>query len=119
MRNIPVLLENFKFQVVEAPTTKMTEKDGRQSVAVDKQTGATLFVVALFAKPLPDPETGRAGKGEEIKVTLETDPGDEIVEGMRVELINPRITFWENEGRSGLAWRASGVTPATAVRAAA
>lgn len=119
MRNIPVLLDGFKFVVVEPVGPKMVEKDGRQTVAVDKQTNATLFLVVLFAKPLPDPETGRAGKGEEIKVTLETDPGEEITEGMRVELINPRVTHWENEGRSGLSWRASGVTPATVMRAAA
>lgn len=119
MRNIPVLLEGYKLQVTEAPSTKMFEQDGQQVVATDRATKATLFVVSLFVKPLPDPQTGRAGKGEEIKVTLETDPGDQVQEGDRVELIQPRISFWEVDGRSGLSWRAAGITPVSAGRIAA
>ena len=107
LRNIPVVLEGFKLRVAEEPTVKMREENGKQVLATDQQ-GASLFVVALFAKPLPDPVTGRAGKGEEIRVTLETEPSG-IEEGDRVELVNARVSHWENEGRSGLAWRATGL----------
>lgn len=119
MRNIPVLLDGFKVQVTEAPTTKMYEDNGKQVVAVDAVTKATLFVVSLFVKPLPDPQTGRSGKGEEVKVTLETDPGDAITEGMRVELINPRVSHWQNDKGAGMSWRASGITPVMTASAAA
>ncbi|MFD1051289.1 hypothetical protein ACFQ1S_39990, partial [Kibdelosporangium lantanae] len=35
--------------------------DGKQVVATDSRDGATLYVVSLFVKPLPDPNTGRTG----------------------------------------------------------
>jgi hypothetical protein len=74
-------------------------------------------VVALFAKLQVQPGQ-RAPKGEEIKVTLETDPGDGFGEDMRVQLINPRINAYqiENNGRvtSGIAFKAGGLTPVAA-----
>jgi hypothetical protein len=115
LRNIPVELSGHKVLVTEAPTVKMREgTDGQQEVVIDRQTDATLFTVALFVKPRPNGE-GYAGKGAEIKCTLETDPGDVVSDGDLVELINPRVSHWENElnGRmmSGLAWRATGIKP--------
>ncbi|MFI7680361.1 hypothetical protein [Actinophytocola sp. NPDC049390] len=100
--------------MTEAPTVKMRQgKDGQSEVVTDRD-GATQFVVVLFVKPRPN-QSGYAGKGAEIKCTLETDPGDEVSEGDLVELINPRVSHWENEldGRmmSGLAWRATGIKP--------
>lgn len=114
LRNIPVELSGHKVLVTEAPTVKTREgKDGRAEVVTDRD-GATQYVVVLFVKPRPN-EQGYAGKGAEIKCTLETDPGDEVSDGDLVELINPRISHWENEidGRvmSGLAWRATGIKP--------
>jgi hypothetical protein len=114
LRNIPVELSGHKVLVTEAPTLKMREgKNGEPEVVTD-YSGATQYVVVLFVKPRPN-EQGRAGKGAEIKCTLETDPGAEVSEGDLVELINPRVSHWENEidGRqmSGLAWRATGVKP--------
>ncbi|GAB3901483.1 hypothetical protein ACFQ1S_04320 [Kibdelosporangium lantanae] len=117
LRNIPVVLEGYKVQVTEAPTVKMFEENGKQVVATDSRDGATLYVVSLFVKPLPDPNTGRTGKGAEIKVTLETDPGQEIEDGDRVQLINPRVSYWENDGRSGMSWRATGLKPVVSTRA--
>lgn len=114
LRNIPVELSGHKVLVTEPPTVKTREKNGQAEVVTDSRTGATQFVVTLFVKPLPN-EEGYAGKGAEIKCTLETDPGDAVEEGDRVELIGPRVSHWENEidGRqmSGLAWRATGVKP--------
>ena len=114
LRNIPVELSGHKVLVTEAPTVKTREgKNGVAEVVTD-YSGATQYVVVLFVKPRPN-EQGRAGKGAEIKCTLETDPGDAVSEGDLVELINPRISHWENEidGRvmSGLAWRATGIKP--------
>lgn len=114
LRNIPVELSGHKVLVTEAPTLKMREGENGEPEAVTDYNGASQYVVVLFVKPLPN-EQGRAGKGAEIKCTLETDPGDGIDEGDRVELINPRVSHWENElnGRqmSGLAWRATGIKP--------
>ncbi|MDQ3406201.1 MAG: hypothetical protein M3548_22875 [Actinomycetota bacterium] len=115
MKNIPVELSGHKVQVTEAPTMKMKQDDktGESTVATSFN-GETLFVVSVFVKPLPD-ANGRVGKGSEVKVTLETDPG-EIAEGSRVELINPRVSHWEMSGdgrtSSGLSWKASGLKPA-------
>jgi len=115
LRNIPVELSGHKVLVTEAPTVKTREDaNGADVVVTDHRTGATQYVVTLFVKPLPN-EDGYAGKGAEIRCTLETDPGDAVSEGDRVELIHPRVSHWENElnGRamSGLAWRATGLKP--------
>ncbi len=112
LKNIPVELSGHKIQVTEAPVVKTREaKDGSQEVVTDYD-GVTQFVVMLFVKPKPD-ANGRAGKGAEIKVTLEAEPGAEVTEGARVELISPRVSHWENDfdGRkmSGLSWRAAGL----------
>ncbi|MHA6797779.1 hypothetical protein [Bounagaea algeriensis] len=113
LRNIPVLLEGYKLQVSEEPTVKTRQDEaGNEVVATDYQ-GATQYVVSVFAKPLD--ENGKArGKGEEIKVTLEAEPED-IEDGTRVELINPRVSHWQNDfgngTTSGLSWKATGIKP--------
>nr|WP_051110060.1 hypothetical protein [Saccharomonospora halophila] len=112
MRNIPVLLDGYKLLVSEEPQVKMRENDKGEPEVVTDWQGATQYVVVLFAKPKA--VDGRpAGKGSEIRVTLETEPHEEIPEGSRVELVNPRVSHWESElgGRtmSGLSWRATGV----------
>ncbi len=101
LRNIPTLLDGYK-QLISEPVEVKTFEDenGTRQVATDYQ-GVTLHVVSLFLKPLP--RDGRPqGKGAEVKVTLETEPTEEIPDGARVELINPRVSYWEREGRSGL-----------------
>jgi len=115
LSNIPVELSGHKVLVTEAPTVKTREDgNGTPVVVTDRRTGATQYVVSLFVKPRPNGD-GFAGKGAEIKCTLETDPGELVSEGDLVELINPRVSHWENElnGRamSGLAWRATGLKP--------
>ena len=85
LSNIPVVLEGYALQITEAPTLKMKIDDKtRQETPATGRDGAQLFTVRLFAKPPADP-TGRRGKGEEIGVTLVTDPGDEFEEGDRVK----------------------------------
>lgn len=113
LKNIPVLLEGYRVQVTEEPVLKMIEKeDGSQVPATDPRDGSQQFVVMLFVKP--NPVNGRpTGKGQEIKVTLETPADEDVVFGSLVELINPRVSHWENDfnGRtmSGLSWRATGI----------
>lgn len=115
LRNIPVVMEHYKMRVTEEPVVKTKKNDMGEIVPVTNWEGARQYLVSLLIKPRPQ-EGQRQGKGEEIRVTLETDPGDEVEEGMVVELINPRVSHWENEfdgqKRSGLSWRATGLKPA-------
>ncbi len=118
MRDLPVLLSGYKCTVVEPPAPK-TKDDGKgRQVPVVDRNGVTQFVVALFVKQLVGPGE-RAPKGEEIRATLETDPGEGFDEGARVELINPRVSPYEikgDDGRSisGIAFKATGLKPAGA-----
>jgi hypothetical protein len=111
MRNIPVNLSGFKLTVSEAPTLKMRENDDKELVVATDHNGVQQFIVALFVKPVPR-EGQRAGKGEEIRVTLATDPGEGFEEGMRVELIHATVSAWAMGDRSGLSFRAEGLKPA-------
>ncbi len=120
MRDIPVLLSGYKLTVVEPPAPKTRDDgNGAQVVVVDRQ-GVTQFVVALFAK-LRVAAGERAPKGEEIKVTLVTDPGEGFTEDTRVELIDPRINAYQidtEDGRSisGISFKALGLKPVIDVR---
>ncbi|MFD9893549.1 hypothetical protein ACFWY9_29750 [Amycolatopsis sp. NPDC059027] len=118
MDNIPFISSGYKFMVTEAPTVKMKEnKDGELEPVLDKKTKEPQYIVMLFAKPRPVPGE-RQGKGEEIKVNLPTDPGDEFEEGTYVELVSPVLNTYEMrnaEGRitgSGLWFKAEGLKPA-------
>ena len=117
MRDIPVMLNGYKLTVVEPPMPK-TREDG---TVITNRDGVTQFVVSLFAK-LRVPPGQRAPKGEEIKVTLATDPGPGFDEDTRVELIAPRINSYQidsPDGRSisGLAFKALGLKAVPAAAA--
>ena len=117
MRDLPVVLRGYRCTVVDPPCPK-TKDDGKGGqVVVVNRDGVTQFVVALFIKQLAAPGE-RAPKGEETKVTLESDPGEGFEEGTRVELVNPRINAYQiatDDGRSisGIAFKALGLKPAT------
>ncbi|SFJ41596.1 hypothetical protein SAMN05421835_105152 [Amycolatopsis sacchari] len=111
MRNIPVNLSGFKLTITEAPTLKMRENENKELVVATDHNGVQQYVVALFAKPVAR-EGQRAGKGEEIRVTLATEPSEEFEEGMRVELIDATVSAWAMGDRSGLSFRALGLKPA-------
>jgi hypothetical protein len=117
VRDLPVVLDGYKLTVVEPPAPKMREDDKGNQVPVTDRQGARQFVVALFAK-LQVPAGQRAPKGEEIKVTLECDPGDGFGEDTRVALINPRINPYQlgsgDRVVSGIAFKAAGLAPANA-----
>jgi hypothetical protein len=119
MDNIPVNLGGYKLIVSEEPAMKMREnKETGEMVPVTDRQGVTAFVVSLFAKPIPAPGA-LPRKGEEIRVTLSTDPGEGFEEGMRVELINPRVSAYQlrtEDGRelAGVSLKATGMVPAGA-----
>jgi hypothetical protein len=115
MRDIPVNLGGYKLMVTEEPAVKMRERDGEMVPVTDRQ-GVQQFVVTVFAKRRP--AAGEyAGKGEEIRVTLLTDPGDGFGEGSYIELIDARLNAYSmdtEDGRtiSGISFKAAGLKPA-------
>ncbi|WP_181778883.1 hypothetical protein [Pseudonocardia pini] len=115
MRDIPVNLNGYKLVVVEPPAPKMRDDGKGGLMPVTDQQGVTQFVVALFAKLRVGPGE-RAPKGEEIKVTLATDPGDGFGEDVRVELLDAKLNPYQidnGQGRvsSGIAFKAMGLKP--------
>jgi hypothetical protein len=117
MRDLPVLLSGYRCTVVDPPCPKTRDDGAGGQVVVTDRNGVTQFVVSLFVKQRV-PAGERAPKGEEIKVTLATDPGPGFEEDTRVELVDPRINAYQidsPDGRSisGLAFKAVGLKPAT------
>jgi hypothetical protein len=119
VRDLPVILDQYKLTIVEPPAPKTREDENGRSVVVTDRQGATQFVVSLFAKLQVQPGQ-RAPKGEEIRVTLECDPGEGFVEDMRVALHQPRINAFQIENKengrvtSGISFKAAGLAPAAA-----
>jgi len=115
MRDIPVNLGGYKLTVVEAPCPKVRQTAAGVDEPVVDREGVRLFVVSLFAKKRPGPGE-RVAKGEEIKVTLATDPGEGFGEDSRVELVDARLNAYQmdtEDGRSisGVSFKAMGLTP--------
>ena len=117
MRDLPVVLDGFKLTVVEPPAPKTRQDANGADVPVTDRDGVAQFVVSLFAK-LQVKAGERAPKGEEIKVTLTTDPGEGFAEDTRVQLLDAKINPYSIEspdGRtvSGIAFKAMGLKHAT------
>ena len=120
MQDIPVNLGGYKLIISEEPAMKMREdrETGEMVPVVDRQK-VTQFVVSLFAKPVPAPGQ-MPRKGEEIRVTLSSDPGEGFEEGMRVELINAVANLYSMPDKddprkiasAGLWFKADGMKPA-------
>ena len=123
MRDLPVLLSGYRCTVVDPPCPKTRDDGTGNQVTVTDRDGVVQFVVSLFVKQRAQPGQ-RTPKGEEIKVTLATDPGPGFDEDTRVELVEPRINSYQidsADGRSisGLAFKALGLKPAAGPVAAA
>lgn len=109
MRNIPINLGGYRLMITEPPTMKTRKgKDGADEIVTDDD-GVTKFVVALFAKV-------KGQKGEEIRVTLSTDPGESFDEGDLVELVGATVSpysFKNDRGDTvaGIAFSAAGLKP--------
>src|SRR3954452_22744222 len=121
IRDLPVVLSGFRCTVVDPPRPKTRDDGAGGQVVVTDRNGTTQFVVALFVKQRDSPGE-RSPKGEEIKVSLATDPGPGFHEDPRVELVDPRINSYQidsPDGRSisGLAFKALGLKAAPAASA--
>ena len=117
IKDLPVELSGYKCTVVDPPCPKTRDDGSGNQVTVTDRDGVVQFVVSLFVKQRVQPGE-RAPKGEEIKVTLSTDPEPGFEEDVRVELVDPRINSYQidsPDGRSisGLAFKAVGLKPAT------
>jgi hypothetical protein len=113
VKNIPVNLSGYRLTVSEDPEMKVRKENGVETVVTDRD-GVTKYTVALMVK-------AKGQKGEEIRVTLDSDPGEGFSEDemTRVELIDPRVTpysFKNERGEtvSGVAWGAAGMKPLVA-----
>lgn len=121
MKDVPADLRGYKFIVSEAPTVKLvTDKaTGQEKVSTIYGTEDPKYVIRLFSKPVEAGPTGVRGKGEEIKVTLLSEPGDEIDEGVYVDLIGPTVSPYAMTDAnnkltgSGLSYTARAVSPKT------
>ena len=109
-----MLLSGYKCTVVDPPVPKTREDGAGGRVTVVDRNGVTQFVVSLFVKQRVAAGE-RAPKGEEIKVTLATDPGPGFDEDVRVELVEPRINSPDGRSISGLAFKALGLKPVTPI----
>lgn len=112
IKDLPVMLQGYRVSVVEPPCPKVRE-DGSMATSRD---GVAQFVIAVFMK-LRAQQGQRVPKGEEVRVTLETDPGEGFTEGMPVELVQPRVSAYQmrtEDGRelSGISFKALGLKPA-------
>src|SRR3954465_5022636 len=119
MRDLRGVLSGYKGTVGGPPAPKTRDDGSGNQVTVTDRNGVVQFVVSLFVKQRVEPGQ-RAPKGEEIKVTLATDPGPGFEEDVRVELVDPRINSYQidsPDGRSisGLAFKALGLKPASPV----
>ena len=119
IKDLPVELGGYKCTVVDPPRPKTRDDGAGNQVTVTDREGTVQFVVSLFVKQRVAAGE-RAPKGEEIKVTLATDPGPGFDEDTRVELVDPRINDHQidsPDGRSisGLAFKALGLKPASPV----
>ena len=87
--DIPVNLNGFRLRVVDDPAVKTyVDDNGVEQTAVDRSTGEPVYVISLHKKVAERNEQGRRPKGEEIKVTIVTEPVD-IEDGDIVELVRP------------------------------
>jgi hypothetical protein len=121
LRNLPVVLDGYTLMITEAPEVKMrTDDDGNVlGPKLVYGTDQPEYVVSLFAKRTAD-ANGRKGKGEEIKVTLTSDPGEDWTEGQYVALRRctvsltaiPHPTVRNAFSFAGLSFQAEGLSPA-------
>ena len=95
------------FMVSKAAEPKM--ELGNKQQKTDRETGAPQWVVELFALD----ESG----GEVIRVTV-TGPQPKVSQGQPVAVRDLEAVPWSNNGRSGVAYRATTIEPNAQVKAA-
>ena len=98
---------NVAFTVTKDPEPR---KDfGKDQQKVDRDTGRPQWVVEVLAL---DPE-----RGEVIRVTVAGDQ-PKVNQGQPVSFSDLEAIAWNNNGKSGVAYRAAAVQPAAQARAA-
>jgi hypothetical protein len=104
-----LMLETSKtaFTVTKAPEPRMDF--GKEVQKVDRDTGRPQWVVEVLAL---DPE-----RGEVIRVTVTGDQ-PKVSQGQPVRFDDLEAIAWNNNGKSGVAYRAATVQPASQVKAA-
>ena len=104
---IALPIETAKFTGVfcaVAPTPRLANRETGQ-LRVDRETGITLYQVGVCLM---------AGtQAEVITVSVVGEPKN-VVQGMPVQLKDLAAVPWENEGRHGIAFRASAIVPLAA-----
>jgi hypothetical protein len=95
------------FTVTRAPEPR---KDfGKDQQKVDRDTGRPQWVVEVLAQ---DPD-----RGEVIRVTVTGDQ-PKVNQGQPVRFEELEAIAWNNNGKSGVAYRAAAIHPAAPARAA-
>jgi hypothetical protein len=98
---------NFAFTVTRAPEPR---KDfGKDAQKVDRDTGRPQWIVEVLAQ---DPD-----RGEVIRVTVTGDQ-PKVSRGQPVRFDGLEAIAWNNNGKSGVAYRAAGIAAAAPSRAA-
>ena len=95
-----------RFIVSRAPAPKVERETGRQRA--DTQTGELLFSVQVMALD----DTG----GDVLSVTVPGEPRVTVGQDVRIEGLV--ATYWEQNGRSGVAFRAASISPVDVPRPA-
>lgn len=98
--------EVARFIVSRAPAPKTNRETGQQRA--DTQTGELLFTVQVMALD----DTG----GDVLAVTVPGEPRVTVGQDVRIESLV--ATYWEQNGRSGVAFRAASITGVEASRPA-
>ena len=97
----------FAFSVTRAPEPR---KDfGKDEQKVDRDTGRPQWVVEVLAM---DSE-----RGEVIRVTV-TGEQPRVIQGQPVSFSELEAIAWNNNGKSGVAYRAASVQPSAQSKAA-
>jgi hypothetical protein len=96
---LPIDTKRRQWVAVSASQQKTDQKGDART---DQRTGAVLFVAQLV--PIGD-EVMR----EALSITVDFDP--QLQPGQFVEIEGLVANYWENDGRSGLAFRAAKITP--------
>jgi hypothetical protein len=98
--------EVARFIVSRTPAPKTNRETGQQRA--DTQTGELLFTVQVMALD----DTG----GDVLAVTVPGEPKVSVGQDVRIEGLV--ATYWEQNGRSGVAFRAASIAPVDVPRPA-
>ncbi|MBC3843589.1 hypothetical protein GXW82_35440 [Streptacidiphilus sp. 4-A2] len=86
-----------------APAVRLANRETGQP-RIDRDTGLTMYQVGVCLMA--------GSQAEVINVTVAGEPKG-VVQGVPVQVRDLAAVPWENEGRHGIAFRASAITPLT------